>query len=71
LASLKKTGREAMPIMGATMVMFFMAAFIEGFLSPSSAPYWTKALVAILSSGMLMFYFVFLGYPRGGIDAAR
>ncbi len=44
---------------------FFLAALIEGFLSPSAAPYWTKALVAVLSTGLLMFYFVGLGYPQG------
>ncbi len=37
---------------------------IEGFLSPSTAPYWIKAVVAIISAGLLMFYFVGLGYPR-------
>ncbi len=65
-ASLRKTAEEAMPIMGAAIVLFFLAALIEGFLSPSSAPYWSKALVAILSSGLLMFYFVVLGFPRRG-----
>jgi uncharacterized membrane protein SpoIIM required for sporulation len=65
-ASLAKTGRETMPVMGAAMVMFFLAAMIEGFLSPSAAPYWVKAGVALLSCGALMFYFVMLGYPRGG-----
>ena len=64
IASLRKTARETMPIMGAAMIMFFLAALIEGFLSPSAAPYWLKALVAILSSGSLMFYFVILGFPR-------
>jgi len=47
------------------MVMFFMAALIEGFLSPSAAPYWLKVFVAIVSSSLLAFYFVVLGFPRG------
>ena len=63
-ASLKKTSLEAMPVMGAAMIMFFLAALIEAFLSPSAAPYAIKAIVAVLSSGLLMFYFVILGYPR-------
>ena len=62
--SLRRSSQEAMPLMGAAMVMFFMAALIEGFLSPSAAPYVLKAAVAVLSSGVLMFYFVVLGYPR-------
>ncbi len=64
--SLRKTAEEAMPIMGAAIGLFFLAALIEGFLSPSSAPYWIKAIVAMLSSGLLMFYFVVLGFPRRG-----
>jgi len=62
--SLRKSSQAAMPLMGAAMAMFFMAALIEGFLSPSAAPYALKAIVALLSSSVLMFYFVVLGYPR-------
>ena len=54
-ASLQKTGREMMPVIMAAVVMFIMAAIIEGFLSPSAAPYWIKALVAILSSASWPF----------------
>ena len=62
--SLRKTAREAMPIMGAAMLLFFGAAMLEGFLSPSEAPYWAKAGAAVVSSLLLMFYFVLLGMPR-------
>jgi uncharacterized membrane protein SpoIIM required for sporulation len=64
-ASLRLAAQVAMPTACAAIVMFLLAALIEAFLSPSAAPYWIKAAVAIISSGMLMFYFVFLGYPRG------
>jgi len=63
-ASLQQTAVQAMPLMGAAMIMFFLAALIEGFLSPSAAPYWVKAAVAVFSSGLLMIYFGVLGYPR-------
>ncbi len=63
-ASMRATALQAMPLMGAAMVLFFLAALIEGFLSPSAAPYWMKATVAVLSSGILMVYFVILGYRR-------
>jgi uncharacterized membrane protein SpoIIM required for sporulation len=66
LSSLRKTASEAMPLMGAAMVLFFLAALIEGFLSPSGLPWSVKGAVALLSSGMLMFYFVILGFPRRG-----
>jgi uncharacterized membrane protein SpoIIM required for sporulation len=64
LASLRRTAQMAMPLMGSAMCMFFLAALIEGFISPSPLPYWFKATVAVLSSGALMFYFVILGFPR-------
>lgn len=62
--SLRRAGREAMPTMGAAMLLFLFAAIIEGFLSPSVAPYFVKATVAALSTGLLLFYFVLLGYPK-------
>jgi len=62
-SSLIRAGKRAMPIMGAAIVLFILAAMTEGFLSPSSAPYWVKAAFAILSSGLLMFYFLVLGFP--------
>ena len=71
LASLRNTAREAMPLMGAAMAMFFLAALIEGFISPSGLPYWLKATVAVLSSGMLSFYFIILGMPRRAERAVR
>ncbi len=64
VASLQRAGRETMPVMGAGIVMFALAALIEGFLSPSAAPYPVKAMVAVVSSFILLFYFVVLGIPR-------
>jgi uncharacterized membrane protein SpoIIM required for sporulation len=63
-ASLAKVGRDSMPLMGAAIVLFFLAAIIEGFVSPSSLPYVLKAMIAIASSALLMVYFVVLGMPR-------
>jgi len=64
VASLRKTARDAMPLMGAAMCMFFFAALIEAFISPSGLPYLMKATVAVISCGLLTFYFVVLGFPR-------
>ena len=63
-ASLQQTASQTLPIMAAAGILFALAALIEGFLSPSSAPYWIKVLVAIISSAILMIYFVLLGMPR-------
>ena len=65
LGSLQKTAKEAMPLMGVAMLLFFLAAMIEGFVSPTALPYPVKAGVGIFTSGVLMFYFVVLGFPRG------
>jgi uncharacterized membrane protein SpoIIM required for sporulation len=62
-ASLRKAGRQVMPIVGAAMVMFFLAALIEGFLSPSALPYELKMTVALFSSTLLGIYFIVLGFP--------
>lgn len=70
-SALVQAGRDVMPVMGAAIVMFFLAALIEGFLSPSAAPYWLKMLVAILSSSLLAFYFVVLGFPRALVTPSR
>ena len=79
VCSLRKTASEAMSLMCAAIVLFFLAALIEGFFSPSSfealeeicsmysipfEAYPLKAAMALLCSGALMFYFVILGYPR-------
>ena len=62
--SLRESALRAVPVMAASAVLFSLAAFTEGFLSPSPAPYIVKALWAILSSGLISFYFVVLGFPR-------
>ena len=62
--ALQQAAREMMPCAAAAMIMFLMAAAIEGFISPSAAPYWVKASVGVFSAGTLVWYFVILGYPR-------
>lgn len=71
MASLRRAGGEAKATVSAAIILFALAAVIEGFVSPSAAPYWVKATVAAISSGLLMFYFVFLGMqPNQGLDDA-
>ena len=64
-AALRRAAVEAMPAACTAVLLFLMAAVIEGFLSPSPAPYWVKAGVAIASCFLLVFYFVGLGMRRG------
>jgi len=62
--SLFNAAKLAVPIMSASAVLFFLAALTEGFISPSPLPYFVKAMWAILSSGLISFYFVVLGFPH-------
>jgi uncharacterized membrane protein SpoIIM required for sporulation len=66
--SLRLAARQAMPIMGTAMVMFALAALIEGFISPSALPYVVKAGVAIISAVLILAYVVGLGL-RGSTRA--
>lgn len=62
--SLERAARDTMPTMGAAMLLFFLAALIEGFISPSPLPYEVKAGVCTLSVLLLLLYFVVLGYEK-------
>jgi drug/metabolite transporter (DMT)-like permease len=69
--SLIKTARETLPIAMCAVVLFCFAAMIEGFVSPTPhdvMPWWIKGTVGTLSSCLLMFYFVVLGYPKQGSE---
>lgn len=66
--SLVKTARETLPVAMVAVVLFCLAAMIEGFISPTPSDkmhWWVKGAVAALSSCLLMIYFVVLGYPHG------
>ena len=60
-AALRRAAIEAVPTVGAAVLLFCLAAMIEGFVSPSSAPYWVKAATALASTAALLFYVVGLG----------
>ena len=64
IASLQQAGKEALPVISVAAVLFFLAALTEGLISPTDIPYLFKAMWLIMSSSLLMFYFVVLGYPE-------
>jgi uncharacterized membrane protein SpoIIM required for sporulation len=68
--SARRAAGEALPIVGLGMVLFGLAAMIEGLISPAAIPYWTKASIAVASSALLVFYFILLGHPAGANRAA-
>jgi uncharacterized membrane protein SpoIIM required for sporulation len=61
MASLRRAAVLAGPMVAAAVVLFCLAAVIEGFVSPSAAPYALKAAVAVLTALLLAFYVVGLG----------
>lgn len=60
LASLRREAKRALPTVGASVFLFVLAAFLEGFVSASRLPYAVKAGIAGLSAALLLVY-LFLG----------
>jgi len=61
LASLRREAANSLPTVGVAVLLFVFAAFLEGFVSASALPYWSKALIAIVSATLLLIYLLFLG----------
>ena len=61
--SLRMAAIDAVPVISAAVTLFVLAAFTEGFISPSPLPYLFKCGWAIMSSTLITFYFVILGFP--------
>ena len=66
--SIRENAMRAVPVMAASAMLFVLAAFTEGFLSPSPLPYIVKAGWSIMSSALISFYFVILGFPRDDLS---
>jgi len=56
LASLRREAGNALPTLGASVVLFFLAAFLEGYVSASAMPYSAKATIAVCCAGLLIAY---------------
>jgi hypothetical protein len=56
--ALRQAAPEALEVVGLATVLFFLAAFIEGFVSPARLPYAVKAGVAIVTTVLLGGYFL-------------
>lgn len=61
LGSLKREAHAAMPTVGASVTLFFAAAFIEGFISASPLSYAFKVGVAVTSALTLVAYLALAG----------
>jgi len=63
--SLRRTATEALGTAGLATVLFFMAAFVEAFVSPSTLPWSAKAAVAIGATLLIVGFFL-AGWLLGG-----
>ncbi len=60
IASLRREAANSLPAVGVAVVLFVLAALVEGYVSASSLPYWAKATVA-MSSAACIIAFLALG----------
>jgi uncharacterized membrane protein SpoIIM required for sporulation len=66
-APLRREAANALPTVGASAVLFVLAAFLEGFVSASPLPYSAKAAIAFVCAGLIVVYLALGG--RGGAVA--
>jgi uncharacterized membrane protein SpoIIM required for sporulation len=69
IASLRREAANALPAVGVAVVLFVLAALVEGFVSASALPYWAKAAVAILSASSIIAYLALGGRGEPGAAA--
>jgi uncharacterized membrane protein SpoIIM required for sporulation len=67
IASLRRSAQSALPALGAAVVLFVLAAFVEGYISASALPYPVKAAVAVLSAIVIIAYLTLGG--RAPVEA--
>jgi uncharacterized membrane protein SpoIIM required for sporulation len=64
IGSLRREAQRALPALNASVVLFVLAAFIEGYVSASALPYWVKANVAVASALLILLYLTLGGRRR-------
>jgi uncharacterized membrane protein SpoIIM required for sporulation len=70
LASLRREAARALPVAGAAVILFVLAAFLEGFVSASGLPYSGKAAIALFTAALLVAYLA-LGGRASRPDSPR
>ncbi len=66
VASLRREAANSLPAVGVAVVLFVLAALVEGYVSASSLPYWAKAAVAMSSAACII---AFLALGGRGVSA--
>ena len=62
-ASFRLNAERSLPLILCSVILFVLAAFTEGCLSPSPVSYSVKKFFAMASSMMLILFFLLLGFP--------
>jgi len=70
IASLRREAVNALPALGVSVVLFVLAAFVEGFVSASQLSYSWKLAVAV-TSALLIASYLMLGGRRGLTSTPR
>ena len=63
MESIRLNAERSIPIVIGSVILFVLAAFVEGCLSSSPLSYLIKSFFAVASSGALVAYIVLLGFP--------
>jgi uncharacterized membrane protein SpoIIM required for sporulation len=56
LSSLRREAIRALPVVGTAVLLFVLAAFLEGFVSASPLPYRAKAAIAVFTAALVVAY---------------
>jgi uncharacterized membrane protein SpoIIM required for sporulation len=56
IGSLRREAAAALPALFSAVVLFFLAAFVEGYVSASPLPYRFKTAVALVSAALIIAY---------------
>ena len=69
LASVRRAAVQTLPTACAAVFLFVLAAFLEGFVSASALPYWSKASIALACAAILVVYLTLGGRSAGAASA--
>jgi uncharacterized membrane protein SpoIIM required for sporulation len=68
ISSLRREAVNSLPAVGAAVVLFVLAALVEGYVSASPLPYWAKASIALLSAAAILLYLALGGRADGASE---
>jgi uncharacterized membrane protein SpoIIM required for sporulation len=70
ISSLRREAANSLPAAGVAVVLFMLAALVEGYVSASALPYWAKAVVAVVSAACIIVFLALGGRGEPASAAA-